>query len=194
MSASARTDRRRRLIAALHRHDIAGDVAVAVHTLGIRLRDTTARTRKETGALVNVRTGAHHGPTLAGTARSLELGPLLRDLPPGEQFICVHTHPDGGSFSPEDAALVIRFRAICVITAVERQGGWYILSLALGHPPPSPQQILEAFEAERDATVHRYRDLVQSGALKRVEAQRQHSHQVWEKIAPALGLRYDRVT
>jgi hypothetical protein len=41
--------------------------------------------------------------------------------------------------------------------------------------------------------VPKYRERVQSGGMTRRDAQSAATHEVWEHIAPALGLRYDRV-
>jgi hypothetical protein len=48
---------------------------------------------------------------------------------------------------------------------------------------------LPACERERDALAPTYQRLVQAGHLTRRQAQREHPHEIWEGLAPALGLR-----
>lgn len=145
-------------------------------------------------ALVNAASGAQLGGVLSGAHDLVERGPLLLRMAPYERYACVHTHPDGGSFSPEDAALVVRFRAVCVITAVGGQGTWYVLSPDPDHMPGPPNEVYATYKQTFDALGPKCLQLVQAGALTRLEAQRQHTHEVWIPIAAALGLRYDRVT
>ena len=68
-----------------------------------------------------------------------------------------------------------------------------ILSLESGRDRPSLQDLFEVFREERDALAPTYEAAMQSGTLTRRAALRAHTHEIWERIAPKLGLRYDRM-
>ena len=138
-------------------------------------------------------TGEPLGEILSGTSEQVEAGPLLRRMQPGERYVSVHTHPGGQSFSAHDAVvLVAHHQRLIVVAVVGAQGVWYVLSVNPDRAPASPGEVYDAHFQEYDALAPAYAQLVQPGTLTRREAQRQHTHAIWEHIAPALGLRYDR--
>lgn len=113
---------------------------------------------------------------------------------PGQGYAFVHTHPEGISFSAADATvLVAHALALRAVAAVGGPGMWYVLSIDPQRKPPSPADVSPAFERERDALAPSYQHRAQAGGLTRREARREHTHEVWERLAPALGLRYNRV-
>ena len=57
----------------------------------------------------------------------------------------------------------------------------------------SSSRLRYAFDQERATPAPGYEQLVQAGELTRREAQRAYTHAVWERIATAVGLRYNRV-
>jgi hypothetical protein len=130
---------------------------------------------------------------LQGVADGVELGPLLRALEPGREYISVHSHPDSTSFSPSDVALILRFPAVCLIAVVGADGTWYVLSREPDRPSTSREVLVATYQVERDAARIEYERLVQDGVLTRRNARRALSHDIWVAAAPKLGLRYDRI-
>jgi hypothetical protein len=184
---------RRAIIAALSKHDLSEPVAQSVRQIGAAVRQLTIQEPKEFGALIDAATGKQLSSIVAGTATRLDVSHLLNRMLPGHRYVCIHAHPEDDSFSPHDVALVLRFHAVCVISAVGRHGTWYILSIDPDRTPASPQTMLETFNAERAVVAPKYAELVQSGKMTRREAQGAATHEVWQRIGRALGLRYDRV-
>jgi hypothetical protein len=161
--------------------------------LGQTIRSTTLQGHQELAVLVDAETGEELGPAVTGSTDRLELGPLLRRIAPGRRYVCVHTHPESSSFSPYDVALLLRFPAIQVVTAVGVDGSWYVVSLEPDQPMPAVNAMAAAVQAARDELAPRFEALVQTGALTRQAARRELSHLIWQRVAPPLGLRYDRV-
>ena len=187
-------DRRAWLLGVLVAHGLAPVGAQALWRMGVALRARTLQTKREYGAFVDAETGAPFGDVLSADGDELEAGPLLRAMPPGRRYAAVHTHPEGFSFSATDAlVLVAHAPTLRTVAAVGGHGVWYVLSLAPDREPPALEDVFAAFRQERDALAPAYQRLMEEGALTRRAAQREHSHTVWERIAPALGLRYDRV-
>jgi hypothetical protein len=186
-------DRRERLLAVLVAHGLTAAGAEALWRVGTEVRTRTLQTKREFGAFVDAETGAPCGDVLSGSRDRLEAGPVLRALLPGHRFAGVHTHPEGASFSPNDAAVLLSFPAVAVAAAVGGHGVWYVLSLAPNRAPPSLPEVFEAFRREREVLAPVYDRRVRAGTLTRREALREHTHAIWEHLAPALHLRYDRV-
>ena len=182
------------MLAALERHGLSAAAAQALWRWGVALRDQTLRTKREYGAFVDAESGELFGDVLGGTGDEFEAGSLLRALRPDRRYATVHTHPEGGSFSPVDAAVLVAHAPLLrVVAAVGAQGNWYMLSVAPGGVPPDPVEIRPAYRLAFGLLAPTYSALVQEGALTRRVAQRAHTHAVWERLAPTMGLRYDRV-
>lgn len=187
-------DRRAWLLGVLVAHGLAPVGAQALWRMGVALRARTLQTKREYGAFVDAETGAPFGDVLSADGDELEAGPLLRAMPPGRRYAAVHTHPEGFSFSVTDATvLVAHAPALRAIAVVGGHGVWYVLSVDPHRGRPAPADVLLAFEREEATVAPAYRQRVQAGDLTRREAQRAYTHEVWERSAPALGLRYDRV-
>lgn len=187
-------DRRERLLAVLVAHGLAPAGAQSLWRVGVELRARTLQTRREYGAFVDAETGVPLGDVMSGSGDRLEAGLGLRVMIPGQQYAVVHTHPEGFSFSVTDATvLVAHAPALRAIAVVGGHGVWYVLSIEPHRGLPAPAAVLLAFEREEAAVAPAYRQRVQAGGLTRREAQRAYTHEVWERSAPALGLRYDRV-
>lgn len=186
--------RRARLLAVLEGHGLAAAGATALWRVGVELRARTLQTKQEYGAFVDAETGALAGQVVSGVGDRLDAGAVLRALAPGQWYAGVHTHPTGVSFSATDATVLVAYRpTLRAIAAVGGHGVWYVLSVDPRREVVAPPAVLPAFERERDALAPAYQRLVQAGRLTRREAQREHTHQIWVRLAPALGLRYHRV-
>ena len=188
------SERRRQLARILERHGHSPIAAGSARAVGVRLRDLTLRDKRERGSLLDVETGAEVGEALSGTMERIDARALLQKMQTGRRHAFIHTHPDGRSFSESDVTgLVAHWPLPSAVVAVGSQGTWYAISVEPGGRSPSPADVAAVFRKESDALAARYADFVQTGALTRRAAQRQFTHEVWERIAPSLGLRYDRV-
>lgn len=187
-------DRRERVLGVLVTHGLTPNGARTLWRVGAELRARTIQTRREYGAFVDAEAGSRFGDVVEGIGDRLEAGPVLRAMLPGRRYAFVHTHPEGISFSATDAAvLVAHAPALRAVAAIGGPGMWYVLSIDPQRKPPAPTNVLPAFDRERHALAPLYQHRAQAGGLTRREARREHIHEVWERLAPALGLRYDRV-
>ena len=85
---------------------------------------------------------------------------------------------------------------IRVLVVVGTDGTWYVLSddpAVQRDPAPLVHQVPARYTAAADPLDETYRALKQMGLLTNEQAWQEQTHQVWEQLAPALGLRYDRV-
>jgi hypothetical protein len=133
-------------VAALQRHGLAAAVAEGLRRIGAAVRGTTILTKKERAAVVDADSGAQFGSEVEGSGGQVEMGPLLRAMRSDQRYACVHTHPEGFSFSAGDAAVLLSFPPLIAIAAVGSQSTWYILSLESGRDrqpgsDPGPQHL-----------------------------------------------------
>jgi hypothetical protein len=173
-----------------------GAVALAGELLARMAQEPDPDRQREHGGVVDAATGARIGPITVGTRRTVSfVEPIRAARDRGTaSVIGVHTHPGSSSFSPADAGLFEKDAIVAVMVVVAPDGSWYVLSLEPGTPPPSREDIEERFETVFDHLTPTYRVLVNDGTLAPDRAWQELMHEVWEIIAPALGLRYDRVT
>lgn len=80
-----------------------------------------------------------------------------------------------------------------MLAAIGADGTWYLTSLAPGATPPAIHQLEAQYDATTKALAPTYRALVRLGTFTSEAAWRELTHLTWERIAPGLGLRYDRV-
>jgi hypothetical protein len=184
---------RKLVIATLTAHGLSPAVAEAVRRLGITVRERVIREPTECGTFIDAASGAQLGEIVDGTSNRLDVSALLRAMLLEHRYVCVHGHPWDDSFSPHDVALVLRFQAVCIVSAVGKNGHWHVVSLDPDADPAAPENMLAAFNAARALVAPRYEALVQSGQMIRREAQSAATHEVWKAIVPRLGLRYDRI-
>src|SRR5689334_22049611 len=106
------------LVAALQRHGLAAVGADGLRRIGATLRGKTLLVKREFGAAVDAVSGAQFGPEVAGSDGLVEMGSVLRAMRSDQRYACVHTHPEGFSFSPGDAAVLLSFPQVVAIVAV----------------------------------------------------------------------------
>jgi hypothetical protein len=148
------------------------------------------RHRLEYAALIDADTGTQLGSAVSGKADEVDIGPLTRRRAPDTRYVCVHTHPANLPFSLEDIAVMLEERYLCMVTAVGRDGSWYIMSVEPGKTPANVATLRDTFREIADATIEKYQ--VPPFPTERA-ARRAHMHEIWQRAAPALGLRHDRV-
>jgi hypothetical protein len=177
-------------------------VAGKAYALGqsVRRHMTQARhdERVEWGDMIDSATGALIGSLLEGERKGVNLGPHIAALQaqPGTGGVSIHTHPGNSSFSEYDAKILIDgarhgVRAIVVVGA---DNTWYVMSLKPGEPSVSSfADVLRQYEDAFEATDPLYQAMVHFESIDEKRAWAAQSHLLWETIAPALGVRYDRV-
>jgi hypothetical protein len=188
--------RHQAVVDALVPHGLTEPVALAVLQLGRELRsrtikDTKAR-RREYAGMLDAQTGAPLGPLIRGQRNGVDIMPHVRAAS-GHQAVSVHTHPRSSSFSPDDASLLVSAPGVQTVVAVGADDTWYVLSRTSGAPSPSAATVAASYFTTRQALVAKYRALVQAQTVTRDRAWQEHTHEVWARISPALGLRYDRI-
>ena len=193
-----RRSRRRRVIAALVRHGLTERTAHALYRLGLTLRwrmllqPDPALWVEQAGMVDAQTTGRRLGPVVRGRRDGVDIGLLVRSAR-GLRSAIVHTHPHSSSFSPDDADLLAKAPDVCALGALGADGTWYILSRAPGTPPAVKAAVDHAYWTARQVLVPKYRALVQAQAMTRARVWQEHSHEIWQQIAPTLGVRYDRI-
>lgn len=156
------------------------------------LQSPAAALRVEHAGTVDAQSGRRLGAIAAGAHRSVDIGPQLQAAQ-GHRAASVHTHPGSSSFSTDDVQLLLEEAVLEVVTAVGADGTWYVVSIEpRGTPPPVPHMETQ-YDVAMQLRARPYRALVRLGVLTRDEAWRELTHVAWQVIAPALGLRYDRI-
>lgn len=154
------------------------------------------RRQIEYAAMLDVETGEPVGRRLTGTLTRVDIRPHLNAMLRGRQYVQVHTHPKGSPHSPEDAVVLGRNPEITAMVVVGVGGYWYALSDGPGSAPRDDLRAgavygtrKSAFEALEEV----YHAKQDAGDLTSQEAQCQHLHAVWERVASVHHVRYDRL-
>ena len=178
--------------ATLRRHRMSLATIRTVARLGHELRERTEQAGREFAALVEAGSGRQIGTILGGETTSADIELHLDAMRPDRPYVHLHTHPTSSSFSDLDASMLLTHAPLRAIVAIGGDGTWYVLSKSPGRRPASPARGMLAYREALYALLPKYQRLVQSGQLDDAAAWRQHTHEAWEQVAPALGLRYDR--
>ena len=186
-------DEEGRILSALKKHGLSVQAAESVETIGIELQVRSLADGLEHAAMVDADSGDLVGTILDGQEDQIDLGALLHELPPVTRCVQIHTHPGSSSFSPEDALILVTHVAIQCMAVVGLDGAWYLLSKAANDPSPPREQVWLAFSIEADALRPKYRAMALSGLLTPEARRRQETHQIWQRVAPLLALRYDQI-
>ena len=145
--------------------------------------------------MLDLETGAEYGPRCVGVNDRVDIRPQLHAA--GDRaVVSIHTHPGNSAFSDRDAQVFLSASTICVVAVVGADGTWYVASddpAAAGDPAPLVHQVPALYKAAADRLDETYRALKHMGLLTNEQAWQEQTHDVWEQLAPALGLRYDRV-
>jgi hypothetical protein len=157
------------------------------------LRARTIRDQVEYGATFDLDSGHAIGGILMGEGNDLDIYSHLALLEPTHHYVTLHTHPASRPPSLQDGAVLSAHLLICSLMIVGANGTWYALSRQPGVPQVSEREAREMIGAAFM--------IVRAGALA---AQQAHGwtdeqtldvllHSLWSRIAPRLGLRYDRL-
>ena len=142
--------------------------------------------------MVDAQTGRRLGAIATGTHDGVDIHPQLQ-VAQGHHAVHMHTHPGSSSFSTDDTQLLLEEVVLDVVAAIGADDTWYVLGLQPGATSPAVPQTEAQYDATIKALAPTYRALMRLGALTRAAAWRELTHLTWERIAPGLGLRYDRV-
>ena len=194
MPPSARTRQtttlRKRVLTVLEQHGLARTAATQARGAGGVLRDKMRRTALEWATFIDDQTGEQPGAHVAGEHERVRLDSLFRQCQPDRRYLAVHTHPQNLPFSLQDGAVLLEHPELSVIAAVGRDGSWHLLSVAPGQPIPSIKDMRSRMAAQLEVLNDNYTVPPYPGALT---ARRELWHTAWQRAAPALGLRYDRI-
>jgi hypothetical protein len=180
------------VVALLRDHGLRSSTARAVAQVGEDLRVRTERQGSEFAALLAVGTGALVGPVLGGQPAEVPVGGQLQAMQAGRRYIHLHTHPPpSAAFSDADVGMLVTYAGLRTMAVIGVDRTWYVLSKVPGQTLRA--EVEQGFTVQVAALAPKYARLIRSGALSVAEAWRLHTHEVWEQLAPRLGLRYDRV-
>ena len=177
----------------LQQHGASRTAAEAVKTLGDELRARTFERTIEFAAMIDAVSGMPVGVIESGSENQVEITSHIRAMMPGHRYIQLHTHLLGSSFSDADGALLVAVRELQMLVVTDVDEVWYVLSKSPRGTVAAEFDVFDAYHREALALRPRYLDLIDSGIMSRDDARRDLSHQVWRRIAPRLGLGYDRV-
>jgi len=181
------------LLHVLTRHGISDAAARAIQAVSQDVRARTLAHRVEFAAMLDAETGEMIGAIIQGERLRTEIRSHIDAMRSERGYVQVHTHPGSRSFSPEDMVLLAAFRTVCAMVVAGADGTMYVASFVAEARSLDTELILSAWDAEWDILLLFYGPLIVSGALTLDEAARAQSHEVWLRLAPRFGLRYDRV-
>ena len=196
IGARRRQTRRQRVTDTLVRHGLTEGAARALYGLGLRLRRRMLKAPApaqwmEHAGMIDGQTGQRIGTIAIGTINGVDVNSQL-EAARGHHAASVHTHPGSSSLSPDDAALLVEEAVLDVDAVIGADGTWYVLSIEPGATLPARARIEQVYTDTVHALAPLYDGLFALG-LTDSEVWQEHSHGVWQKIAPSLGLRYDRI-
>lgn len=177
----------------LGRHpEISNDAAQMIRKVGEAIRQDTAREGVEFAAMVDVESGAELGARLRGVEDGVIIAPHLEAMVPGRRYVQIHTHPASSAFSPQDAAILVQRNGVAAIHVVGEDGTRYLLSKRANGELPSIVKLTNTYTDEVYRLMDKYRPRVQPGELDQKMAWKEHTHEVWTRIAGRLNLIYER--
>ncbi len=143
--------------------------------------------------MLDAATGEMTGAIIRGERLRTDIGSRIDAMRPGLTYVQIHTHPGSRSFSPEDMLLLATFPSVRAMVVAGIDGTTYVASYTVEMSKPNAETLLPAWDAEWDTLLLFYGPLIVSGVLTLDAAARAQSHEVWLRLAPRFGLRYDRV-
>jgi proteasome lid subunit RPN8/RPN11 len=171
-------------------------VVLAEDLLAQMRREPDPDRQREHAGMVDARAGDRIGPITVGTR--LGVGFEAQFQAASQRgvtgAIAVHTHPGSSSFSEADASAFDQAPLVTLLVVVGADGTWYALSLQPDVTPPTRAEIEERYKEAFDHLAPAYAALSNTGSLSEGRAWQELTHDIWDAVAPGLGLRYDRIT
>lgn len=146
----------------------------------------------EYAAMLDAYTGTAVGDIIEGTEATTVIKPHLDAMQSNHDYIQVHTHPAGTTFSARDVALFTHIPNISIMVIVGSNAEWYVL-IGIVRAPLAPDEVIIAYRQHLFTLGARYRALVDAGRRDRRSADRAGRHEAMRRLAVRLGLRYTRV-
>jgi hypothetical protein len=143
--------------------------------------------------MVDLRTGQRIGAVLEGVSNRVDISGHLAASQPGQAYVHLYTHPASTSFSDHDGATFAAHAGIRILAVIGIDGTWYLLTKGVAAEPAAPAEVLLAFRAEVVVLRPKYQALVRSKSMTAEQAWRAMTDEIWQSIAPRLGLRYHRI-
>jgi hypothetical protein len=158
-----------------------------------KLRELTLRDGVEYAAMIDMETAGQLGLVLGGEKSTVNIGEHLDEMIPGRQYIQMHTHPASSSFSTADIELLNWYEGISTMVVTGADGTQYVMMKETGRNVPELYEISEAYQEALKALEPKYTQLIHSGTMSTEEAWKEHSHEIWTRIASRFGFRYIRL-
>lgn len=182
------------MVALLRGHGLRPRTAQAIGQLGEELRARTEQHGREFAALLAAGTGALVGPVVGGQPDEVPIGGQLQAMRAGRRYVHLHSHPaPSAAFSDADVGTFVAYAYLRTVAVIGVDRTWYVLSKVPGRGPALRAEVERRFTDEVAALAPKYARLIRSGPVSAAQAWRLHTHEVWERLAPRLGLRYDRL-
>jgi hypothetical protein len=176
----------------LQKHGVPATLARDLVRWGEALRAESARLHVEAAASFDLENGAPAGPMRTGRASHVDIGAQIAAMQPERRYIALHTHQTSASFSDQDVALLLDNAFLWTIAVIGADGSWYLLSRQSGVSSASAALAVRTFQQAMGPLTPIYAREGQQQGVGRAVVLRQLTHDLWELIAPSLGLRCDR--
>jgi len=179
-------------------HGVSEQAAVVIVALAAQMREMSDSAGIEAAAMVDADSGEQLGEILPGGPYGVVIKPHINLMrrKPGRYYVQLHTHVQSTSFSEDDAATLVAYRKIAVMSVAGIDGTWYIMSKTETQSASlrRAEHLITRFLERYDALKGAFEERVARGEQTEAEARREHPHEVWLSLRGELGLRYDRVS
>jgi hypothetical protein len=184
------------VVSALREHGASPAAAVRASEMADQLERRTRGSGRECCALLDLTTGAQVGPIVDGTQDRVprdRLDSQLRAMQAGRRYLQLHTHPRSAAFSSHDGVLLTTWPEIHGLVVRGADGTTYLLSKTDAIlSTERAEDVAQHWMRERDRLNVRFYLLRRRFGDDRA-AWKLVADEIWRRIAPELGLRYDRV-
>jgi hypothetical protein len=186
-------DRTPEVIALLRAHAVPAPDAPRIARAGGLLRRRTEQEGVEFAALFDLGHGSAVGAPLPGKETEIDLTPQMRLVRPGHRYLHLHTHPASSSFSDRDLRLLLGHPELRTVAVVGQDRTWYLLTKRRGQPMVSVEEGLARWRRQFRDVAQPDNALIAQGLLSEAEALVRELHETMVRLAPEIGLRYDRL-
>lgn len=181
------------LVRELTRLGLSRNVAESVENVSELIRQKTIRNDVEYAAMIDAATGQRIGPIIDGEKNEADIGEHIRAMVSGREYIQLHTHPLSSSFSDADVFVMSANDGFKYMVVTGADGTQYILMKNPGAKYYTYQEIHNEYRIVRSLLHSKYANLVQTGQMSPEQAWKEHSHEIWERIASNFDFRYIRI-
>lgn len=176
----------------MRQHGIPEATARVLVSVGEALRQAAQQAQLEHAASFDIDMGAPAGPLRAGSAHEVDVADQIAAMRPGHRYVAVHTHATSAGFSDRDVALLLSNEPIRTIVAIGFDGTWHALSKQPNRKHATREAAVRAFQLALQRLAAPYLARARAGTMSPDQALQEAVHEIWQLLAPPLGLRYDR--